>query len=127
MSEDTRVNLGLVSLTDPPLRPYAVPFPPAGTVYDYQLVRREPGSIGGAGGAGGGVARWVAWREELKEGAPIPRDAQFNEIIVPTVDTVRYALIMDLLVTHAKACLFVGPTGTGKSVYIIVRGPCFTV
>ncbi len=76
-------------------------------VYDYKFVRE-------------GLGQWLKWEDELENVAAIPADAQFNNIIIPTVDTVRYTYLMDILVRHGKPCLFVGPTGTGKSVYIQV-------
>lgn len=76
-------------------------------MYDYQFVKEDLG-------------KWVLWSDQLIDSPPIPADAQFNSIIVPTVDTIRYTYLMDMLVRHEKPCLFVGPTGTGKSVYIQV-------
>ena len=38
-----------------------------------------------------------------------------NDLIIPTVDTVRQKFFLDTYVSHNKPLLFVGPTGTGKS------------
>ena len=107
MSEETRASLSLMNLTEAPKKAYTVPIPPEGLIYDYRFIKE-------------GLGRWEKWSDELKDMPPIPKDALFNEIIVPTLDTIRYESLLRSLVTHQKAVLFVGPTGTGKSVYITV-------
>ncbi|KAF6028357.1 DNAH7 [Bugula neritina] len=80
-------------------------FPKEGLAYDYRFVQEENG-------------RWESWTVDVAAAEPIPKEALFNEIIVTTVDTIRYTELMTMLVTNEKPTLFVGPTGTGKSSYI---------
>ncbi|KAJ3192416.1 Dynein heavy chain 7, axonemal [Irineochytrium annulatum] len=85
--------------------PMKVPIPEdEGSVYDYVFETGKPD-------------RWTLWLNTI-EHIPIPFDADFSDIIIPTKDTARYNYLMELLVTHDKPYLLIGPTGTGKSKYI---------
>lgn len=108
MSEDIRHQIGQVVATKAPVKPYESPIPQKNSIYKYRLVLE-------------GTGRWEGWFDSLDEIPPIPKDSAYNEIIVPTIDTVRYMYLMKLLLTHQKAALFVGPTGTGKSTYVTVN------
>ncbi|XP_014666536.1 PREDICTED: dynein heavy chain 7, axonemal-like [Priapulus caudatus] len=105
MSEETRKSMSFPNLVAAPNTPYTSVIPEAGRVYNYNFVKEDNGC-------------WRRWAEQLKDVPPIPKDAVVNQIIVPTVDTVRYSALMEMLVTHQMPVLFVGPTGTGKSIYI---------
>uniref|UniRef100_A0A8C5KTA7 Dynein axonemal heavy chain 7 n=1 Tax=Jaculus jaculus TaxID=51337 RepID=A0A8C5KTA7_JACJA len=107
ISDITRSKFKLLSGTEQTsTKKLTVLFPEKGSVYDYQFVTE-------------GIGRWEPWVKKLLDAPPIPKDMLFNEIIVPTLDTIRYSALMNLLTTHQKPSVFVGPTGTGKSVYII--------
>ncbi|XP_047456328.1 dynein axonemal heavy chain 7 isoform X2 [Mugil cephalus] len=105
LSEETKAQHGILASVEAPPKQLTVPVPAEGTVYQYRFIKEGPG-------------RWELWTDLLKTAPSITKDRQFNEIIVPTENTVRYMALMDLLVTHQKPTIFIGPTGTGKSVYI---------
>ena len=60
---------------------------------------------------------WQYWRETVPE-YTVDIKASYNEILVPTVDSIRMKYFVKLLVTNNKHILTPGPTGTGKSVNI---------
>ena len=101
----TMAEFNILTKCGPPEAPLATTIPEEGLVFSY-FFRKE-----------GVTGEWVPWNSKV-DTSPFPRDASFNTITVPTIDTVRYQYLMDLLVRHQKFPVFVGPTGTGKSVYI---------
>ncbi|TPX37761.1 hypothetical protein SeMB42_g06896 [Synchytrium endobioticum] len=103
-SSQTKFDASLRLVIDGLATPLSLLPPKEGTFYDYMYEMGVPG-------------RWVAWNSTIQQ-TPIPANADFSEIIVPTKDTVRYSYIMEMLVTHDKSFVLVGPTGTGKSKYI---------
>ncbi|CAK6963682.1 dynein axonemal heavy chain 7 [Scomber scombrus] len=105
LSEETRASHGILATVEAPPKQLTVPLPTDETLYQYRFIKE-------------GQGRWEMWTDKLKTAPPIYKDMQFNEIIVPTENTVRYMALMELLITHQKPTIFIGPTGTGKSVYI---------
>ncbi|XP_068605783.1 dynein axonemal heavy chain 12-like [Brachionichthys hirsutus] len=84
---------------------WACPLDEEGLVYDYFY------KFDGAGS-------WVHWSSEVENVDPDSITTKPEDVIVPTVDTARYTYLMDHFVSHGRPLLLVGPTGTGKSVYI---------
>eukprot|EP01047_Picozoa_sp_COSAG01_P001177 COSAG01_NODE_25_length_37050_cov_211.559119_13_plen_3716_part_00 len=90
----------------PPNRKIQSPIPDRGTLYDYVFNEEQ--------------LKWQPWKDRIANTA-IESNASFTEIIVPTLDTVRYAFLLEVLQLHNFPVLFVGPTGTGKTAYTVKK------
>jgi dynein heavy chain len=77
--------------------------PDRGTIFDYKFTCDDKGS-------------WKLWTDTIDKDFVIAPGSKFNSISVPTVDTTRYTFLLDAAVSGGKQVLFVGPTGTGKTV-----------
>jgi len=60
---------------------------------------------------------WVNWKDEVKP-FETPEGIRFSKILVPTIDTKKYSYIINLMIKNKFPCMFVGESGTAKSVII---------
>ena len=88
-------------ITEGSFRALSVSVPDDGLLHDY-VVNFQKGSF----------AHWMKGVPQYR----IPEGAAFNSILVPTIDTIRNAWVLGLLVQNGKHVMAVGDTGTGKSV-----------
>eukprot|EP00968_Pinguiococcus_pyrenoidosus_P017694 scaffold1786_cov250-Pinguiococcus_pyrenoidosus.AAC.1 len=80
------------------------PFPKEGSVYDYIYDHAKSG-------------KWKPWMSIVPEYV-IDTKLSFQDLVVPTTDSVRSTYLLHLLTKNFKHVLMVGPTGTGKTVNI---------
>ena len=78
--------------------------PEVGMLIDYEFIPDEK--------------RWATWAERAPTFSTKVSSANFNEVIVPTADVVRYKWINRHLLTKNHHTLCVGPTGTGKTLLL---------
>ncbi|XP_076804189.1 dynein axonemal heavy chain 3-like isoform X1 [Clavelina lepadiformis] len=78
-------------------------FPERGSVYDYYFHKQSSGNW----------ANWIDYIEKSK--MTIAPGSKVSEIIVQTMNTAQQIFFLDTFVASDTPCLFVGPTGTGKS------------
>ncbi|KAJ8399894.1 hypothetical protein AAFF_G00406240 [Aldrovandia affinis] len=79
-------------------------FPERGSIYNYYFHKHGPG-------------QWNTWTDAItKEEATIPAGANVSDLIIPTMETARQSFFLRTYLAHEVPMLFVGPTGTGKSI-----------
>ncbi|CAF0812566.1 unnamed protein product [Didymodactylos carnosus] len=122
LDDEEKKQFGLLDPVPPPPKPYTAVLPEGLSIYHYKFVSEQPEEDDvreKPADSEEGNQYWEPWSWALYNSTPIPKEALFNEIIVETLDTVRFTALVDMLLTHQKSLLVVGPTGTGKSAYII--------
>jgi len=66
-----------------------------------------------------GIKNWIAWEKLVAQTQYIPpADGKFSKILVPTVDTKRFSYLLGQMIEKKQPVMFVGDSGTAKSVII---------
>lgn len=76
-------------------------FPAKDTVYEYYVDVKQKS--------------WSSWEDKLRSGWRYSPSIPFYKIMVPTVDSVRYNFLLDVLINAKRPVLLTGPVGTGKT------------
>ena len=65
------------------------------------------------------IRTWRPWEEKVRaKGFELPSDRKFSKILVPTIDTERHTWLLNELVKRRIPTVFVGDSGTSKTVTI---------
>lgn len=63
------------------------------------------------------TSKWLGWKDNVTEVLnTLPKEAKFHEVIVPTAESERTSALLRMLLGNKQHMLFVGPTGTGKTI-----------
>uniref|UniRef100_A0A8V1A4F4 Dynein axonemal heavy chain 1 n=1 Tax=Gallus gallus TaxID=9031 RepID=A0A8V1A4F4_CHICK len=92
-------------------------FPEEGLVYDYKLSAGLSSTEDDLDEDVVWEMRWEKWLDPTAKFTMVP-ETNYCDIIVPTVNTVRMAHLLELLLINCKPVLCIGPTGTGKTLTI---------
>ncbi|KPA84182.1 dynein heavy chain putativedynein heavy chain point mutation [Leptomonas pyrrhocoris] len=63
----------------------------------------------------GAEVRFVSWQDLVPE-LRIPEESEYQDIIVPTMDTAKYSFLVHLMIRNMHPAMLVGDTGTGKTI-----------
>ena len=61
--------------------------------------------------------QWKHWNDIIKN-TEIDDLYNFQDVLVPTIDSARYAHLLDLAIKRNKPFMIIGPKGTGKTSYV---------
>lgn len=100
-----KFNIGTAIKVPDLQKSYIFTIPKSGTVFDYRFICE-------------GKGKWKLWSDEIVSAPPLSRDIPVNQIIIVTEETIRIHALLDLLIRHGKTALIVGPTSTGKTIYV---------
>eukprot|EP01116_Phalansterium_solitarium_P008654 TRINITY_DN225_c0_g1_i6.p1 TRINITY_DN225_c0_g1~~TRINITY_DN225_c0_g1_i6.p1 ORF type:complete len:4288 (+),score=2116.54 TRINITY_DN225_c0_g1_i6:207-13070(+) len=81
-----------------------VPLPDEGDLFDYVFVKQS--------------GQWTHWMKTVVPQPPPPEGIEFSQVVVPVLESVRATYLLELLIRHHHHVLFVGPTGTSKTITI---------
>ncbi|CAG9840890.1 unnamed protein product, partial [Diabrotica balteata] len=93
-----------------------VVFPVESIIYDYKL--HDGGFTDITMDGEPHPPTWRSWMENIEE-YKITRDMKYSDIEIPTVNNVRNAELMGMVLSNEDNVLAVGPTGTGKTLTVI--------
>lgn len=91
----------------------------SGRVFEHYLKVEDPEQLDD--GTFKVTTRWPKWSDDLINSfdlSNLDERTQANEIIVDTVDLIRYSKLIEQYIQNLNHVLVCGPTGTGKTIYI---------